>query len=246
MKVTLAHPISTMSGSVDHQTGAKPRTVKTSGLTFFVWKGLQLARMLVLPANPRSIFQAAVRNVQTGLSRAWSATLDAEQRLAWKAWATLHSYVDGFQAFQATAWAPYAYDGTLVEDAPAATAPAFAATLASATYDINAQNYRLCLVRRLYGPGPGPSSPTSSGPRKVPGAQAVRETDYTSAGATLPLSIILDTDPTVEGFLSNIAAEAHLLDTALETDRRYCRATVYDLASGQRLLRTTCLVTMAA
>ena len=140
MKVTLAHPISSMSGSVDHQTGAKPaETVKTSGLTFFVWKSLQLARMLVLPANPRTIFQAAVRNVQTGLSRAWSASLDAEQRLAWKAWAALHSYVDGFQAFQATAWAPYAYNGTLIEDAPATAAPAFAATLASATYDISSK-----------------------------------------------------------------------------------------------------------
>lgn len=247
MKVTLAHPVSSLRGSVNHQTGAlAAETLHTSGLVFFPWKGLQLARELVIPANPRTSFQIAVRNIQTALARAWSATLTANQRAAWIAWASGHGYVDGFQAFCSLAWINYAKDGTLLADAPTGTAPAMAATLDSCVADISSGSLTPTFSGVTMSPAGDVLTLVEWTTTKIPGAQQVRDTDYRMAAASVADSIILDTDPTDAGFTATIASGLRTADVLGLTDRRYVRYKVFDQATGILLLTLEGEVTIQA
>lgn len=62
-------------------------------LVYYPWRGQQAARNFILPANPRSNYQIAVRVNFTNLSRAWQ-TLTADQRASWEAYAATHTLIN--------------------------------------------------------------------------------------------------------------------------------------------------------
>lgn len=70
MKVTSAI-LTTMSGKLGGAVASKARG------------GIQYFRKLVIPRNPRSFLQTAIRNATAGVSSAWKATLTQTQRDAW-------------------------------------------------------------------------------------------------------------------------------------------------------------------
>lgn len=68
----------------------------------------QCLRALVVPANPNTAGQQAVRGVFATLAAAWSGALDAAERAGWAAWAATLTYtsklgtlytISGFNAF---------------------------------------------------------------------------------------------------------------------------------------------------
>lgn len=63
---------SVMSGRLGGAVGATARG------------GVNYLRSLVIPGNPNTQFQTAVRNIMTGLAGAWRATLTLAQRTAWE------------------------------------------------------------------------------------------------------------------------------------------------------------------
>lgn len=58
------------------------------GATFAHNSGGLYMRARSIPTNPSTAFQTAVRNILSGLSQAWSATLTTAQRTAWDTYAT--------------------------------------------------------------------------------------------------------------------------------------------------------------
>lgn len=56
------------------------------GPVFSIWRGLNYARLFVVPTNPRSIRQLAIRALLTSSSRAWAA-LTTGQRTGWETYA---------------------------------------------------------------------------------------------------------------------------------------------------------------
>ena len=80
MKVGLSYPVNELRGGA----------VGRSGLVFFPWRGLQVARLFSTPANPSSTAQAAVRAFQTAASKAFKS-LTPEERSAWDAYAALYA-----------------------------------------------------------------------------------------------------------------------------------------------------------
>lgn len=53
--------------------------------------GIQYLRKLVIPSNPQSSFQTAVRNIVSGLASYWRSTLSGANRTAWEALAASSS-----------------------------------------------------------------------------------------------------------------------------------------------------------
>lgn len=80
MKVGLSYPVNELRGGA----------VGRSGLVFFPWRGLQVARLFSTPANPSSLNQAAVRAYQTASSKAFKDLSPAE-RAAWDSYALLYA-----------------------------------------------------------------------------------------------------------------------------------------------------------
>lgn len=56
------------------------------GPVFSIWRGLNYARLLVIPDNPRSDRQLVIRGLLTTASRAWAALSDGE-RAGWEVYA---------------------------------------------------------------------------------------------------------------------------------------------------------------
>jgi hypothetical protein len=247
MKVTLASYLESLSGSTGREGGASAsETIKVPGLVFYQYKGNQVARQKVLPKNPQSTLQVAVRNVMTGLSRAWSSSLTENQRTGWATWGEAHDFTGGNQAFVATAWAPYAYNGTLIDTAPTGTAPSFAATITSATIDVSSTSLTFAFSGVSMDPAQDVICYMEITRKALPGAQAVRDTDYSGAAGTLAGSFVLDTDPTDNGLTVTLASGLQTSDVLATTDRRYARLTVFDLATGVQLWQESILATIQA
>lgn len=143
MKVTSAI-FETMSGKLGGAVASKARG------------GVKYLRALVIPSNPQSSDQTAVRAILTGLAGAWKSTLTDSQRAAWSALAADqesgidvycgnnltvmqagHARVDAAPASRSLAWTsiPDLSTWTLLIDGPdfAFNSPAAATTYLPAT-----------------------------------------------------------------------------------------------------------------
>lgn len=80
MKIGLEYPINEMRGGA----------VGRSGLVFFPWRGLQVARRYVTPSNPSSSNQVAVRSKLTAVSKDYF-NISAAQKAGWENFAALYS-----------------------------------------------------------------------------------------------------------------------------------------------------------
>jgi hypothetical protein len=85
-------------------------TGKFGNMVFLPNSGCIRARAWVVPSNPQSSYQTAVRGEFATLAAYWSGTLTQAQRTAWAAWAATVSYAtklgttytpSGFNAFMA-------------------------------------------------------------------------------------------------------------------------------------------------
>lgn len=80
MKCRLTFPVDTLSGK-----GGGP-----FGLVFAKWRGLQVARRLVVPSNPGTTEQDAIRGYLSAAASAFQAVTPSE-KAAWDAWARINS-----------------------------------------------------------------------------------------------------------------------------------------------------------
>jgi len=86
------------------------------GPVFSIWRGLNYARLLVIPVNPQSERQLLIRGFLSGLSRAWGLLTDL-QREAWEAYALTLNRKNIFgQDLQTSGINEYIALGVIAED----------------------------------------------------------------------------------------------------------------------------------
>lgn len=80
--------------------GASGKLART--LTFFAWKGIDVAREYVIPTNPRTSAQTTQRDLFTACVYAWrNYVTDSAVRAAWNLLASAGKYaMSGFNRFQ--------------------------------------------------------------------------------------------------------------------------------------------------
>lgn len=76
MKIGLTMPVSSIHGALSKQPG----------IVAYVWKGIQCARTWVMPTNPNSTDQTAIRSVCTQCAQAFQS-ISAANKTAWAAYA---------------------------------------------------------------------------------------------------------------------------------------------------------------
>lgn len=79
MKIGLAYPVDSMKGGA----------VGRSGLVYSVWRGMQVARRHVIPANPSSTSQDAIRAYVSASAKAFQG-ITAQQKVDWQTFAALY------------------------------------------------------------------------------------------------------------------------------------------------------------
>lgn len=109
-------------------------------IVFGTWKGINVARRYVVPANPQSSAQSVQRGYLTAAVTEWHTTgataLDGDDKSAWNRYAGVLGRMSGFNAF-VRAWVDELVAGGTVPghffnlDVTAATATAFAADIDS-------------------------------------------------------------------------------------------------------------------
>lgn len=109
-------------------------------LVFSRWKGIDIARRYVIPANPQSSAQSVQRGYMTAAVASWHTTgaeaLEGADKEAWNRYAGVLGKMSGFNAYT-RAWVNESVAGGTPEghffnmDVTAATATAFAADIDS-------------------------------------------------------------------------------------------------------------------
>jgi len=121
-------------------------------LVFGIWRGLNWARRLVMPRNPKTPRQEEVRGILTTVTRAWPKLSDS-QRALWEAFALLMSPTDPLTGNQIrwTGIAGFIWTNTVLVD----TGQPLALTPPSLPMPTGVPGFALY-------PGPGPREATAT------------------------------------------------------------------------------------